>query len=100
MYAKLTNQNNIFSQYFICPWGWISKNFLYKYIYLYSFLDIDADAARNVEVNRLMAFIKENTDNINEKYRTSLDPKTGGTCLHIAAAKGYIEVMNDFQEVT
>lgn len=51
---------------------------------------IDCEQSRNAEVNKLIDDAKSWVSNgyIDEVR----DPKTGGTPLHVAAAKGYTEV--------
>ena len=58
---------------------------------LISILGIDAEAARNEE-ERVMLHDANQWLN-NKSYDEQPHPKTGATALHVAAAKGYINVM-------
>lgn len=50
---------------------------------------VDCEKSRNAEVNTLLNDAKNWAAN---GYVEVRDPKTGGTPLHVAAAKGYIDV--------
>lgn len=54
---------------------------------------MDCNKCRNAEVDALMSDAKNWAVN---GYVEVRDPKTGGTPLHVAAAKGYIEVSWDY----
>ena len=60
-------------------------------------LGIDCDAARNKEENVMLADAKEwlKSGEICDKPH----PKTGATAMHVAAAKGYIQVMKWAKEI-
>ncbi|ELT90127.1 hypothetical protein CAPTEDRAFT_184913 [Capitella teleta] len=53
--------------------------------------DIDADAARNEEEQ---VILRDANQWLNGTYAETPHPKTGATSLHVAAAKGYMNVMN------
>lgn len=50
---------------------------------------VDCEKSRNAEVDTLMSDARNWAAN---GYVEVRDPKTGGTPLHVAAAKGYIDV--------
>ena len=55
------------------------------------FAGIDADAARNEEEE---AMLRDANQWLNgNTYTETTHPKTGATALHVAAAKGYLKVM-------
>ncbi|CAG5039475.1 unnamed protein product [Parnassius apollo] len=56
---------------------------------------VDCDKRRNAEVDTLMADAKNWAVN---GYVEVRDPKTGGTPLHVAAAKGYVDVAKTLLE--
>ncbi|CAK1588476.1 unnamed protein product [Parnassius mnemosyne] len=56
---------------------------------------VDCDKCRNAEVDTLMADAKNWAVN---GYVEVRDPKTGGTPLHVAAAKGYLDVAKTLLE--
>ncbi|KAL4717676.1 hypothetical protein ACJJTC_000825 [Scirpophaga incertulas] len=56
---------------------------------------VDCEKSRNAEVNTLMTDAKNWAAN---GYVEVRDPKTGGTPLHVAAAKGYIDVAKTLLE--
>lgn len=55
------------------------------------FVGVNAEAARREEENCMLADAQKwlGSNNIEDK----IHPKTGATALHVAAAKGYINVM-------
>ena len=56
-----------------------------------TFVDIDADAARSEEENQMLEDANKwlNNKSVKEKRHQ----RTGATALHVAAAKGYMNVM-------
>ena len=52
---------------------------------------IDAEAARSAEQNRMLA--DANCSFQSNKFEDVVHPKTGATALHVAAAKGYVNVI-------
>ncbi len=64
----------------------------YKYGVVY-FAGVDAEAARNEE-ERVMLEDAKGLLNLNNRDKELLvHPKTGASPLHVAAAKGYIKVV-------
>ena len=51
---------------------------------------IDADAARNEEEDVMTSDVNRW---LKDGYDEEVHPKTGATALHVAAAKGYLNVM-------
>ncbi|XP_035222250.1 protein phosphatase 1 regulatory subunit 12A-like isoform X3 [Stegodyphus dumicola] len=63
--------------------------------YLSNVLDeqgIDCDEARSEEEHIMLEDAKQMLNS--NKYQDRIHPRTGATALHVAAAKGYIKVMN------
>ena len=54
-------------------------------------LGVDADAARGEEEDTMMRDANQWLNN--DRFEEQPHPKTGATALHVAAAKGYIQVM-------
>jgi protein phosphatase 1 regulatory subunit 12A len=62
----------------------------YMILFCFYLVDIDAEAARNEEEEIML---KDANQWLNSKYAETAHPKTGATALHVASAKGYINVM-------
>ena len=60
------------------------------FVYIFENSGINAEAARNEEVNLML---RDANRWLREGYTEEIHPKTGATALHVAAAKGYINVM-------